>query len=82
MNLLAKQKTRHRCREQIYGYQEGKGKWSGLGDWDWHIYSIIYKVEMRTDCIAQETLLNTLCVCVCESLSHVQLFATPWTIAC
>ena len=60
MNLLAKQKTRHRCREQIYGYQEGKGKWSGLGDWDWHIYSIIYKVEMRTDCIAQETLLNTL----------------------
>ena len=21
------------------------------------------------------------CVCVCESLSHVRLFATPWTIA-
>ena len=21
------------------------------------------------------------CVCVCESLSHVQLFATPWTVA-
>ena len=22
------------------------------------------------------------CVCVCQLLSHVQLFATPWTIAC
>ena len=22
------------------------------------------------------------CVCVCELLSHVSLFATPWTIAC
>ena len=21
-------------------------------------------------------------LCVCESLSHVQLFVTPWTIAC
>ena len=21
------------------------------------------------------------CVCVCESLSHVQLFVTPWTVA-
>ena len=21
------------------------------------------------------------CVCVCESLSRVQLFATPWTVA-
>ena len=22
------------------------------------------------------------CVCVCESFTHVQLFATPWTVAC
>ena len=22
------------------------------------------------------------CMCVCVSLSHVQLFATPWMIAC
>ena len=22
------------------------------------------------------------CVCVCELLNHVQLFATPWTVAC
>jgi len=21
------------------------------------------------------------CVCVCQSLSHVQLFVTPWTVA-
>ena len=25
---------------------------------------------------------HTVCVCVCESLSHVQLFATLWTVAC
>ena len=25
MNLFAKQKQSHRLREQIYGYQEGKG---------------------------------------------------------
>ena len=25
---------------------------------------------------------EAVCVCVCESLSHVRLFATPWTIAC
>ena len=23
-----------------------------------------------------------MCVCACESLSHVQLFVTPWTVAC
>ena len=26
MNLLAKQKYRHRHRDQIYGYQNGKGE--------------------------------------------------------
>ena len=25
---------------------------------------------------------ESVCVCVCESLSHVRLFVTPWTIAC
>ena len=34
MNLFAKQKQRHRCREQTYGYQGGKGGWNELGDWD------------------------------------------------
>ena len=28
MNLFAKQKQRHRLREQMYGYQGGKG-WGG-----------------------------------------------------
>ena len=27
-------------------------------------------------------LLHILCVCVCQSLNHVQLFVTPWSVAC
>ena len=23
-----------------------------------------------------------MCVCLCESLSHVRVFTTPWTVAC
>ena len=39
MNWLARQKQRHRCREQMYGHQGGKvggggGWWDELGDWD------------------------------------------------
>ena len=34
MNLFAKQKERHRCREQTSGYQRDKRAWDGLGDWD------------------------------------------------
>ena len=40
MNQFAGQKLRHRCREQMYGYQGGKvagvGWWwcDELGDWD------------------------------------------------
>ena len=34
MILFAKQKLRHRHREQMYGHQEGKREWEGLGDWD------------------------------------------------
>ena len=30
----------------------------------------------------EESILNDWCVCVCELLNHVQLFATPWTVAC
>ena len=38
MILFAKQKYRHRCREQVHGYQEGKGPW-----WDeWEIGTDIY----------------------------------------
>ena len=35
MNLFAKQKWGHRCREQPYGYQWGKGGQDELGDWGW-----------------------------------------------
>ena len=34
MNVFAKQKQRHRYREQTYGYQGGNGEWDELGDWD------------------------------------------------
>ena len=42
INLFAKQKQRHRCREQTYGHQGG---WDGLGDWDCHIYNMMYKTD-------------------------------------
>ena len=41
INLFAKQKHRHRCRKQMYG----SGKWDDLGDWDWHIYTTMYKTS-------------------------------------
>jgi len=31
MILFTKQKQRHRHREQMHGYQGGKGKWDELG---------------------------------------------------
>ena len=36
MILFAKQKQKHRCREQMYGHQGGKGGGGEdeLGDWD------------------------------------------------
>ena len=41
MNLVAKQKQSHRCREQTYGYQ-GRG----VGGMNWeigiHIYTLLF----------------------------------------
>ena len=34
MNQFAGQKLRHRCREQMYGYQGGSRGWDELGDGD------------------------------------------------
>ena len=37
-----------RNREQIYGYQRGKGgQWEELGDWDQHIYTddTVYDID-------------------------------------
>ena len=46
MILCAKLKQRHRRREQMYGYQGGKGA-RGTGDWDRHIYTIdtVHKID-------------------------------------
>ena len=46
MILFAKQKQRHRHREQVYGHQ-GKwgGAWDKLGDWDRHTYTTKYKIN-------------------------------------
>jgi len=45
--LNIKQKQTH--RSQIYGYQRGNMAGGGasdkLGDWDYHIYTAIYKIE-------------------------------------
>ena len=48
MNLFAKQKQRHTCREKKYtNTQRGHGGWDELGDWDGHIYTIdmMYKID-------------------------------------
>ena len=49
MNLFARQKKRHRHREQTYGHQGGVGRGGKvgdeLGDWDWHIYTNMYKTD-------------------------------------
>ena len=41
---------RHECREQMYGHQGVKAGggvrwWNELGDWDWHIYTNMYKID-------------------------------------
>lgn len=33
MILFAKQKSKHRHRERMYGYQGGSEEWGELGDW-------------------------------------------------
>ena len=51
MSRFAGQKLRHRCREQMYGHQGGKTMvgWglccAELGDWDWHVYTDVYKID-------------------------------------
>ena len=45
VNLFTKQKLSHRYRKQTYGYQGGKGGRDNLGYWDWHIHTIIYKID-------------------------------------
>ena len=42
MNWFARQKERHRCREQIYGHQGGKWWEGGGGGMNWEIGIDIY----------------------------------------
>ena len=44
MNFL-ESKNNDKYRQQIYDYQGGKGKWDKLGDWYWHIYTTICKID-------------------------------------
>ena len=44
MTLFCKAE-RHRSREQTYGFQGREGVWDELGDWDWHIYTTMYKID-------------------------------------
>ena len=46
MNLFTKPEQTHRLRKQTYGYQRGKvGGREKLGVWDWHIHTIIFKID-------------------------------------
>ena len=52
MNWFARQKQRHRCREQTYGHQGGKaGEGGSGGGMNWEIGIDIYTVM----CIQQVT---------------------------
>ena len=45
MNQCARQKQRHRCREQMYGHHGGKAGWGGVGGgggMNWEIGIDIY----------------------------------------
>ena len=45
MNQFAGQRERPRCREQTYGHQGGKVGGDELGDWDWRVYTDVYKMD-------------------------------------
>ena len=44
MNWFARQKQRHRCREQMYGHQGGKVAGGG-GGMNWEIGIDMYKMD-------------------------------------
>ena len=55
MNQSARQKQRHRCREQMYGHQGGKLGWGG-GVMNWEIGIDMYTL-MRTKLMTNKNLL-------------------------
>ena len=47
-DLFAKQKQRHRCREQTYRHQKGSGEGGGEMDWEIGILTYVhYQVQNR-----------------------------------
>ena len=52
MNLFMKQKQSHGCRKQTYNY-EGMG--DRLEDWDWHLYTAVYKQITNKNLHSTET---------------------------
>ena len=61
MNLFAKQKYRHRCREQTYGYQGGKG--GGGMNWDIRIdtYTLLCIKQITNEDLLYSTGNSTQC---------------------
>ena len=74
MNLFTKQKQTHRENKLMFtkGEREGGG--------DKHIHTTIHKINKRQRPTIQYKELNS--ISSVQSLSHVQLFVTPWTAAC
>ena len=41
-----------------------------------------FKIQVSTQCTLQKTYFNSIVIVIVKLLSHVQLFATPWTVDC
>ena len=80
MNLSMKQKQNQRHREQTGGCQEG-GRWErvGLGVQDQQMQTVYMEWDKQYSPTVQHRELYS--ISSVQSLSHVQLFATPWTAA-
>ena len=55
---------------------------SNVGDLQYYKVGSCCPEKQRLMHVRRQCVCVCVCVCVCESLSHVRLFATPWTIAC
>ena len=41
-----------------------------------------FKIQVSTQCTLQKTYFKSIVIVIVKLLSHVQLFATPWTVDC
>ena len=67
----------HICSTIIHCSQDHESNFlnSFLNQQNSHIKSVQLNQPSKTKCVC-------VCVCVCESLNHIQLSETPWTVAC